>query len=534
MPTIRMDAAASLSVSTGHDVSATVRRLVSEDVPRRLAAADAGLWGPEAADEASIRLGWLDTFERSRHLPAELAELREGLIEDGIRHVVLAGMGGSSLAPEVICRTLDVPLTVVDTTDPEQVTEALRLPLNETVVVVSSKSGGTVETDSLRRSWVQAFTDAGIKDFGKHVVVVTDPGSPLEQLGTAMGAKVFLADANVGGRYSALTAFGLVPAALAGVDVATLLDEAAAFADTIVNPAGENPALLLGALLAERQTVTIAEDGTGIVGLGDWAEQLIAESTGKNETGILPVVVETPTARGARTGEVLSITVGGATPHTGKASSLEPPDVAVNGPLGAQFLCWELATAYAGHLLGINPFDQPNVAESKDNTKRILETGVPDEQPVFEETGLLAYGTRADNLVDALRSLVDQVGEDGYLAVMAYLDRSADHRLAGMRESLASTTTAPITFGWGPRFLHSTGQFHKGGRQTGVFLQITADSGNDVEVPGRPYGFADLIAAQAAGDRKALRDRQRPLLWLHLRDRAIGVDAILAAAKEIR
>ena len=534
MPTTRMDAAGGLAVSTGLDVTAVIDRLVSQDVPQRLADADAGLWGPDAAEEAAVRLGWLDTFERSRDLLPMLDRLRAELSQAGIRHVVLAGMGGSSLAPEVICRTLDVPLTVLDTTDPLQVARGLRLPLAETVIVVSSKSGGTVETESLRRAWAQAFTDAGIKDVGRHFVIVTDPGSPLEQLGTAMGATVILADPDVGGRYSALTAFGLVPAALAGVNVAELIDQAAEFATTVTNAPPQNPALLLGAVLAQRPTITIAEDGSGIVGLGDWAEQLIAESTGKDGKGVLPVVVESPTAVGARGRQsVLSATVGGATTGFTTGSALDAPDVAVNGPLGAQFLCWELATAYAGRLLEINPFDQPNVAESKDNTKRILSSGIPSEPAAFTDTGLTAYGTGESGLVEALRALTAQADDDGYIAIMAYSDREDDARLARLRQVLAASATVPVTFGWGPRFLHSTGQFHKGGRPTGVFLQITADSGSDVEVPGRQYGFGQLIAAQAAGDRAALRDRNRPLLWLHLHDRAAGIERILDAAQEV-
>ncbi|GAA4895459.1 glucose-6-phosphate isomerase [Stackebrandtia albiflava] len=535
MAETRMDAAGGLSVTTGVDVDDAVRRLVGDDVPRRLAAADATLWGPEAEAEAAIRLGWVDTFTRSRRLLPELARVRDALAGSGVDRVVLAGMGGSSLAPEVICRTLDRPLTVLDTTDPGQIRDALAAaPLERTVVVVSSKSGGTVETESLRRVWVQAFTDAGIADVGGHFVVVTDPASPLEQLATAMGAHVFLADPDVGGRYSALTAFGLVPAALAGVDVAELLDDAETFAATLAADPPENPALLLGALLASRPTFSIADDGSGIVGLGDWVEQLLAESTGKGGTGVLPVVVESPDAPGARADGVLSVLVGGAKPPGFPGGSRpEAPDVAVNGPLGAQFLCWEAATAFAGRLLGIDPFDQPNVAESKDNTKRILESGVPAEEPAFRDGTVEGFGTDAGDLTAALRDLAGQVGPEGYLAVMAYLDREGDAEAAGLRRLLARVVDAPVTFGWGPRFLHSTGQFHKGGRPTGVFLQITADPGSPLEVPGRPYDFARLQEAQAAGDRQALRDRGRPLLWLRLSDRGDGIRRLAAAAEEI-
>ncbi|MGH3648355.1 MAG: glucose-6-phosphate isomerase, partial [Micromonosporaceae bacterium] len=300
-----MEAAAGLAVTGAEDVPGATearQRLVAGGVPGKLAAKDPTLWGPEAAEVAKTRLGWLDTFTRSRELLPRLTALREELAAEGVDHVVLAGMGGSSLAPEVITRTLDVPLTVLDTTDPHQVGAALADRLERTVLVVASKSGSTVETDSHRRAYAQAFTDAGI-DPASRLVVVTDPGSPLAERAEAEGARaVFLADAEVGGRYSALTAFGLVPSALAGVDVAELLDQAAALAASL-EAADDNPALALGAALGAaasggRDKLAVAGDGSGIVGLGDWIEQLIAESTGKDGRGILPVVLEAPDSPG--------------------------------------------------------------------------------------------------------------------------------------------------------------------------------------------------------------------------------------------
>jgi len=265
--------------------ASTRQALVAAGVPGKLAAKDPSLWGPDAEAEAKIRLGWVDTHRRSRELLTQLAELKAELGD--LDHVVLAGMGGSSLAPEVITRTLGVPLTVLDTTDPGQVRAALRDRLERTVVVVSSKSGTTVETDSHRRAYWQAFLDAGMTEAeaGRHFVIVTDPGSPLEEIAAGMGAFTVLADPNVGGRYSALTAFGLVPSALAGVEVADLLDQADALAASLAADR-DNPALALGAALGAaatggRDKVALVSDGTGIDGLGDWAEQLIAESTGK-------------------------------------------------------------------------------------------------------------------------------------------------------------------------------------------------------------------------------------------------------------
>lgn len=514
--------------------------LVEAGVPRRLADKDPTLWGPDAQDEAKIRLGWIDTYRRSRDLLPQLAELTDELAD--LDHVVLAGMGGSSLAPEVIARTLDRPLTVLDTTDPGQVRAALADRLDRTVVVVSSKSGSTVETDSHRRAYWQAFLDSGLTEAeaGRRFVVVTDPGSPLEATATEMGALVVLADPDVGGRYSALTAFGLVPAALVGVEVAELLDQADALTEALGRDR-DNPGLALGAALGTaatmgRDKITLVSDGTGIDGLGDWIEQLIAESTGKSGVGILPVVVESPTSPGVRGRNVLTVTYGGALPPGNVPGGGVEPDTAVNGPLGAQFLTWEYATAIAGVVLGIDPFNQPNVTESKENTNRILHSGPPAETPTAVDGAVEVYAPDAvaTDLVGALRWLVNGVVDDGYLAVMAYLDRLADADAARLRPALAELTDRPVTFGWGPRFLHSTGQYHKGGPQLGSFLQITGVVTDDLPVPGRPYSFGELQAAQAAGDREALGRRHRPLLRLHLTDRTAGIGQLLDAVRSLR
>jgi glucose-6-phosphate isomerase len=531
-----VEGAAGLSVR-GADAlpgaAAARQELTDDSAAARLAEKDPSVWGKQAEAEAEIRLGWVDTFRRSRELLPRLAELRAELA--GLNHVVLAGMGGSSLAPEVIARTLGVPLTVLDTTDPHQVRAALADRLDRTVVVVSSKSGSTVETDSHRRAYWQAFVDAGVAEPGKRFVVVTDPGSPLEMIARDNGMHLVLADPDVGGRYSALTAFGLVPSALAGVKVSELLDQAQELSPTVGNDEGDNPALALGsalgaAALGGRDKLALADDGTGITGLGDWVEQLVAESTGKDGKGILPVVVEMPTAPGATGADVLTVTIGGALPPAEMPGRGVEPHVAVNGPLGAQFLVWEAATAFAGRLLGINPFDQPNVAESKDNTNEILSSGLLAHAPTFVDGAIEGHGGPASTVEDALAWLLGEVGEEGYLAVMAFLDRFGEAPLATLRPQLAKASGRPVTFGWGPRFLHSTGQYHKGGPQVGVFLQVTGAVTDDLAVPGKPYSFGDLQAAQAGGDRVALAKRDRPLLWLHLTDRKAGVEQLLAAA----
>jgi glucose-6-phosphate isomerase len=536
-----VDAAAGLAVRGAAAVPGAEQArqdLVNDGVPGLLAEKDPTLWGTEAEAEASVRLGWVDTVRRSRELLPVLAKLREDLA--GLDHVVLAGMGGSSLAPEVIARTLGVRLTVLDTTDPDQIRAALSDRLERTVVVVSSKSGSTVETDSHRRVYWQAFEDAGISDIGHRFVVVTDPGSPLEATAREMGAHVVLADPDVGGRYSALTAFGLVPAALAGINVSELLDQADDLSRSLDSDQ-DNPALALGtalgaAALAGRDKVALIDDGTGISGLGDWAEQLIAESTGKQGKGILPVVVETPTAAGSTGDDMLTVTMGGSLATGQVPGSGANPHVTVNGPLGSHFLTWEAAVAYAGRILGINPFDQPNVTESKENTKKILTSGLPEQAPLFVEGAVEVYAEHAGGsttLDGALSWLVDEIPPKGYLAVMAYLDRFGQASIAGVRPALAKASARAVTFGWAPRFLHSTGQYHKGGPQVGVFLQITGATPVDLDVPGQPYTFGELQAAQAAGDRQALAGRGRPLLWLHLTNREDGSAQLLDAVNRL-
>ena len=494
---------------------------------------DATLWGPDAAAEASVRLGWLDCVDVSRPLVAQIEALRAELSAAGVDRVVLAGMGGSSLAPEVICATYDVPLVTLDTTDPGQVAAAI-VDLDRTVVVVSSKSGGTIETDSHRRAFEQAFRDAGI-DPSQRIVVVTDPGSPLERTARDAGYRVFLADPNVGGRYSALTAFGLVPSGLAGVPVGELLDQAAGLLPSLGQDA-DNPALALGAALggfgaAGHDKVVLADAGSGIVGFPDWAEQLIAESTGKNGRGLLPVAVEGTDAPGwVETADTHLVVLGDSPPQTGSC---------VSGPLGAQFLGWEYATAVAGRILSIDPFNQPNVQESKDNTKAVLDKAgdgpLPEGDPVFVDGAIEVHAARdlvgdAHDVAGVLDRLLAAVPERGYLAVMAYLDRLADRDAASLRATLAARLAHPVTFGWAPRFLHSTGQFHKGGPQVGAFLQITGAHVTDLDVPGQPFTFGRLQLAQALGDLQALESRDRPVVRLHLTDRAAGLAHLLAAS----
>ncbi len=525
-------------------VSETLPALVDSLVASGITAGDADLWGPDAADEASRRLGWVQAVSVSRPLVPEIEALRADLHSRGITRVVLAGMGGSSLAPEVIAATSGVPLVVLDSTSPGQVLAAIDGDAEgggpaETVLVVSSKSGSTVETDSARRAFEAAWTDLGI-DPAERIVVVTDPGSPLEESARAAGYRVFTADPTVGGRYSALTAFGLVPAGLAGVDLTELLDEAEATLLEVAIDDHRNPALVLAAAIAggspRRDKLGLVSDGTHIVGLPDWIEQLVAESTGKNGTGILPVVLLPVSPEVEQTPADLQIVrlVDDAVHF--RILEQYPDEVLVSGSLGAQLIVWEYATAIAGRLLAINPFDQPDVESAKDATRGLLEQRPAPTPPAFTADGvevrvsdpaLAASGT----LAGVLDALWGQLGSDGYVAIQAYVDRLAVPQLAGLRELVAADTGRPTTFGWGPRFLHSTGQYHKGGPATGVFLQILEGGDVDLEIPGRPFTFGQLIAAQAAGDAAVLVAHGRPVVTLTLTDPQVEVLSLFEAAQ---
>jgi len=500
-------------------VESAVQALVAERFASRLFAEDPTLWGPEAESEAAIRLSWVTLHESSRALVPDIVALRDELRGRGVDRVVLCGMGGSSLAPEVICTTAGVPLDVLDSSQPDMVRSALH-DLESTVVVVSSKSGGTVETDSQRRIFEQAFTDAGLDPTG-HIVVVTDPGSPLDEQATEAGYRVFRADPHVGGRYSALTAFGLVPSGLAGADIAELLDQAGEVVPILEADAEDNDGLRLGAALgvAARQgvdkVVLLDRDGRG---LGDWIEQLIAESTGKDGTGILPVV--------ARSAED-PVTADEVVVHLGTEEvPTHPWAAAVQGSLGAQFILWEVATAVAGRLLGIDPFDQPDVESAKAAARELLSGGASLPEPDSVDGSVELFGSTAGSVAEALADLRDEVGEDGYLALQLYLDRWQHAGLESLAPTLAARLKRPVTFGWGPRFLHSTGQYHKGGTPIGVFLQVTCEPAEDVPVPGRDFTLGQFIVSQAQGDAQVLREKGRPVLRLHLRDLEAGLAAI--------
>ncbi len=517
-----------LRIQTPQDaaVDDEVASLVADRFASRLFGQDGTLWGAEAESEASIRLSWVELAESSRPLVPQVLELRDQLRAAGISRVVLCGMGGSSLAPEVICAAAGVPLDVLDSSQPDMVRSAIH-DLETTVVVVSSKSGGTVETDSHRRIFEQAFTDAGLDPTG-HVVIVTDPGSPLDEEATAAGYRVFRADPHVGGRYSALTAFGLVPSGLAGADIADLLDQAGRIDNALATDDPTNPGLRLGAALgvAAGQGVDKVQvyDHTGH-GVGDWIEQLVAESTGKEGTGILPVVALSPTD---------PVTDDAFVVHLGTDDVPDHPwAAALSGPLGAQFLIWEVATATAGRFLQIDPFDQPDVESAKAAARDLLAGGASLPDPDRVDGTIAMFGSDAPSVGTALAELLGEVGDHEYLALQFYLDRWAHAGLETLAPALASRLGRPVTFGWGPRFLHSTGQYHKGGTPVGVFLQVTCDPAQDVPVPGRDFTLGEFIVSQAEGDARVLRQKGRPVLRLHLHDLDAGLDLLTTLLTEV-
>jgi hypothetical protein len=517
-------------------VETVVPQLVGDLVASGITAQNPTLWGPDAEEESAKRLGWTEAVVVSTPLLDEIDALREELAAKGVDHVVLAGMGGSSLAPEVITRTYGVELTVLDATEPGQVLTALHDRLERTVLVVSSKSGSTVETASQRKTFEKAFRDAGIDPVDR-IVVVTDPGSPLDGSAREAGYRVFNADPAIGGRYSALSAFGLVPSGLAGADIRELLAEADAVTVELSQDSADNPGLVLGAVLAGtsplRDKIAIVADGTHIIGFPDWAEQLIAESTGKQGRGLLPVVLGTDAPEislGLHDVQVVRLVANAA-----ETREVAPGEVEISGSLGGQIMVWEYAVAVAGRLLDINPFDQPDVESAKIATRALLDDRPAPTPPAFTAEGVevrqVGGVELGDSLESAVSALLSALTDDGYVSIQAYADRVAYPQLEELRDVLAARTQRPVTFGWGPRFLHSTGQYHKGGPANGVFLQITQTASTDLEIPESPFTFGQLVQAQAAGDATVLADHGRPVLRLTVADVAGALPALLAAVR---
>jgi transaldolase / glucose-6-phosphate isomerase len=567
-------------------VSAELKRLRKQLAITRTWDHDATLWKTEPEHVASItnRLGWLTIATDGRVDVERLKGLRDESKQIGWGHVVLLGMGGSSLAPEVLSKVFGKQagfpeLIVLDSTDPEAILYVEdTVDYSKTLFIVASKSGTTLETLSMQRYFYEKLTNAGL-NAGDHFLAITDPGSKLE--GWAKELKfqhIFLNPADIGGRYSALSYFGMVPAALMGLDFEQILARGAEMQSACAKGVmGFNhPGLWLGTVMGvlsqhgkDKLTLIMNPD---LESFGDWAEQLVAESTGKEGKGIIPVTSPTIGLPHDYSDDRLMV-------YMPVENSADNPDEAVRmlqeagHPLmtltlrdkfdvGAEFFRWEFATAVAGIVLQINPFDELNVTESKDNTNRLLKVfaekgALPQETPIMTENNVSLYADR--EMAHTLQSLAEQrsynASELGallasffslshagdYIAVMAYVSSAPEYARSFdlLRRKLRHTFRRAVTFGYGPRFLHSTGQLHKGGANNGVFLQITVKDDSDPQIPDAGYGFSTLKQAQAAGDLESLRSKNRRVLRVHFADGVnkgvqMLLDAIDAAAEKLK
>ena len=532
-----------------------------QDILKRLWKHDHTVWKSEQ-DEIANRLGWLHVPEEMKEAVPELKRFADEIRESGVQFVVLLGMGGSSLAPDVFQTTFGSAdqypeLFVLDSTDPGAILNLLeKIDITKTIFIVSTKSGSTVETLSLFKFMYTKIANAvEVDQAGTHFVAVTDPGSNLEKLAKKVHfRRIFLNNPNIGGRYSALSYFGMVPAALIGMDIDALLDRALSVARASTEEANINeiPAAKLGVALGElakagrdKLTFIISPE---VASFGDWIEQLLAESTGKEGKGILPVVGEKLAAPNTYGDDRVFVWL-----HLKEDDSLaeafellieagHPVIEIVLGDvydIGGQFFLWEMATAIAGQRLGINPFDQPNVESAKVKAREMMaayqEQGqLPAEAPLFEVDGIKVYAIASDisfpageeepSLKEIFKSFLGSADSGAYFTVQAYLPDTDEtyQALSVLRHGLLDRTGFATTLGFGPRFLHSTGQMHKGDGGNGLFIQITSEKSADLAIPDEAgadessISFGVLIQAQALGDRRALLEEGRKVIRFHL------------------
>jgi transaldolase / glucose-6-phosphate isomerase len=546
-PLETLQASAALAAEVEHEIDTWVRdRRVS-----RLWAKDATLWTNSGEERW---LGWLDVIEPARSAASDQRALAEALIAEGVDHVLLLGMGGSSLGPEVISRVVGASpgyprLHVLDSTDPAHVARVeSEVDLRRTVVLVASKSGSTLEPNIFKQYFFVRMQEVR-PDPGARFVAITDPGSDMERVATRDGFRATCHGVpSIGGRYSVLSAFGMVPAALIGVDVPRFLDVAADMASRCRMDAADNPGLMLGIVMGVaarqgRDKLTIVASPF-IEPLGAWLEQLVAESTGKNGRGIVPVDLE-------RLGEsdvygrdrlfvYLRYSPEPDVEQDRRIDALERAshpvlriDIGDRYALAGEFFRWEVATAVAGAAIGINPFDQPDVEASKVATRALTrafeETGaLPAERPIAVEGNLQLFGDESNaraagaandaSVRSLLRAHLDRLLANDYCALLAYLDMRPEHVAAfqSLRHLVRDRRRVATCLGFGPRFLHSTGQAYKGGPNSGVFLQVTCDDPCDLPVPGARYTFGVVKEAQARGDFDVLAERGRRALRVHL------------------
>jgi glucose-6-phosphate isomerase len=543
----------------------TADRLLRDHLVRRIWDRDISVWGasPGNTDARSIetRLGWLDVAAATEPELDRLLALGEAAKTEGIRAVYLLGMGGSSLCAEVLASVFGSTdgypeLFVLDTTDEQTIANAAsRLDPRTTMFLVSSKSGGTVEVVSMEGFFWLRMTAALGDGAGRHFVAITDPGTSLETLAQRRGYRdVFVNPADIGGRFSALSLFGLVPAALIGAPVREIVAGGKIMAEGCRQGNHANPGLELGAFIGSaaregRDKLTVALSPR-LASLGLWIEQLIAESTGKHGTGALPVVDE-PLGR--------PDTYGTDRAFVSIATEVDEPDpaplhaIAAAGhpllqltmridALGAEFFRWEFATAVAGAVLGINPFDEPNVAEAKDKTKALLaayakEGKLPEPPAAAQDDPVRVFSSTftGSSPAEIVRRAIDSLAAKDYVAFLSYLPAESDVRAAILdaRQAILARTHAATTFGVGPRYLHSTGQYHKGGPNTALAIVITADDRTDTAIPGAGYTFAVLKRAQALGDTQTLEAHGRRTVRIHVNDAshaALTIERLFADA----
>ena len=541
---------------------------------RRLWARDATLW--TGTDEADW-LGWLGITEDPLAHTDHLTSIAEEVKAAGFRHALLLGMGGSSLCPEVIKMTFGKlagypELHVLDSTDPAQVkTFEGKVDLAKTIFIVSSKSGSTLEPNIFKQYFFERVKRGADADKpGSRFIAITDPGSKMQQVAESGGFRhVFFGLPSIGGRYSALSNFGMVPSAIMGVDVRRLLEGAKEMAQACAScvPAEDNPGVALGTILGvlavhgrDKLTITVSP---GIQGLGAWLEQLLAESTGKERKGLIPIDREAlgpPEVYGKdRLFVYLRLESKPDPSQDAAIDTLEQaghPVVRISVPdrydLGQEFFRWEIATAVTGSIIGINPFNQPDVEASKTATRRLTEeyekTGsLPPETPILHDGGIRLFtdennavslakaAGRDRSLPGYLRAHLNRLAPGDYFSILAYLEMNEAHgaQLQAVRHAVRDAKRVATCLGFGPRFLHSTGQAYKGGPNTGVFLQITCDDATDLPVPGQQYTFGVVKAAQARGDFQVLAERKRRALRVHLgSDVRAGLAALQAAINE--
>jgi glucose-6-phosphate isomerase len=532
---------------------------------------DPSLWTKDGEEKW---LGWIDIVERQQKNSLAFKALAADVKATGFKSALLLGMGGSSLCPEVLSVTFGQQagfpaMHIVDSTDPAQVKAARdKVDLSKTVVVVASKSGSTLEPNVLKQYFFTEMEKAlGKGNAGSHFIAITDPGSKMEQV--AKGDKfrhIFYGDPEIGGRYSALSNFGVVAATVAGLDTEKLLAEAAKAVEPSKKPVSENPAVQLGFILgsaanAGRDKITIFTSPE-IYDLGAWMEQLIAESTGKLGKGITPVdreAIGAPDVYGNdRIFAYVRLKGTADNSQDAKVAALEAAghpvvhfEISDLYEIFGQFFTWEIATAVAGSIMEINPFNQPDVEAAKIETRSLTsayeKTGkLPERSPVLKDSGTEIYATdaysaklKADapsaTLAGYLKAHFAQMHAGDYFATLAFLPMFSEHEnvIQGFRHKVRDAKRVATCVGFGPRFLHSTGQDYKGGPNTGVFLQITADHAIDLEIPGQKYSFGVVIAAQAAGDLAVLESRGRRALRVHLgKDIAAGLKTLSAAVTE--